>query len=346
MNGLRYPFFLLLWLLPLFYLLLQRHRLSGRKAAHIRRVQGLPLPLDVWQGSTMPGAGFIQHLLLQASHLFLLLAWLLLCLVLAAPYRSIPSAAAGSPRTDVMIVMDVSPSMAALDLSPNRMTAAVRIVEAFLKTDAPASIGLLAFGAESALICPPTTDHQTVRERLDMLKPGLLGNGTALGIALSQAYSLLVSADGRRKVLVLVSDGEDNVGRVYPGDIALQCLRNQVYLLVIGAGTKGTVDMDYIDPYSGEQRRGSYESDFNEPALQELARTANGRYLGPAQADHLVQLSLWLEQVDPDAALSGSAEGLGNPEAREYFTRQLWLLCCLFIVAGWFIRTVLLGGVL
>lgn len=330
MIGLRYPLALLLALLPLLPVALLWPK---------RRTRGLPLPLDIWSGAVMPDAALLLRLLARTSSLLLLVAWLLMCLALAGPYRRQAGQLARNRNADILFVVDVSPSMAAMDLMPTRIGAAIQLVKDFLDRQPEAAVGVFAFGADAALICPPTPDHAVVRERLDLLKPGLYGNGTALGVAMANAFSLLLSSDGRQKVLVVISDGEDNIGRVHPKDIAVQCQQRGVVLLVFGFGTKGQVTMDYTDPYSGERRRGTYESDFNEVALVELARSAGGHYFGAGDAAQLLKMEGWLRQNSglADAVVTGLEES--HP-----LTQLVWLLACLSAAAAWLIRNLLLGA--
>jgi Ca-activated chloride channel family protein len=331
MIGLRYPLALLLMVLPVLFALVQWHN---------RRQAGLPLPLDIWAGSPMPDASLLLRLVVRGSSLLILAAWLLMSVALAGPYRSLPGSIARSRNADVLFVIDVSPSMAAMDLVPTRIGAAINLVKSFLDRQPDAAVGILAFGAEAALICPPTPDHALVRERLDLLKPGLYGNGTALGVAMANAFSLLVSSDGRQKVLVIISDGEDNIGRVHPKDIALQCLQRGVSLLVLGFGTRGQVNMDYTDPHSGERRRGTYESDFNESALVEIARSADGHYFGSSDSDQILKMESWLRQK---SGLSDVRQtGLDDSQS---MTFEIWLMACSLLALAWLLRNIFLGAV-
>ena len=149
----------------------------------------------------------------------LALAWMALSLAAAGPASEASSSSSAKAGLDIVFAIDASPSMAAKDLEPTRLDAAKELVRSFIGASdgaAGAAVGLVAFGAEAALACPPTTDYVVVLERLDAIRPGILGDGTALGLGLASALRQLAASGAARGALVLLSDGEDNVGLVHP----------------------------------------------------------------------------------------------------------------------------------
>ncbi|HUX39008.1 MAG TPA: VWA domain-containing protein [Rectinemataceae bacterium] len=179
---------------------------------------------------------------------------------------------------EVIFVIDVSPSMAAEDFHPDRLSAARSLIDRFLATRRNEAVGLVAFGGEAALLCPPTLDYSTLQERLAALKPGMLGDGTALGAGIAVAASHGLSAAVKARHIVVLTDGENNAGALAPASAAALAKESGFDLSVVGVGRKGSVPLSYVDPATGERRTGTYESAFSRSALEDIARKGGGGY--------------------------------------------------------------------
>ncbi|HAW86041.1 MAG TPA: hypothetical protein DCX65_07155, partial [Spirochaetaceae bacterium] len=142
------------------------------------------------------------------------------------------------------------------------------------------------------------------------------------------------------KALVLLSDGEDNVGRVHPADVVALAAENGVSLAVFGLGTKGMVSVDYVDPFTGERRRGNYQSDFDEAALRAVAGAGAGYFALADSSGNLASLQRWLRVSQPAAVAAVSQVTLRQSLASGFF-----LLACLLALAAWLARAVWFGGV-
>jgi Ca-activated chloride channel family protein len=139
-------------------------------------------------------------------------------------------------------------------------------------------VGLVAFGAEAALICPPTLDYAALRSRLAELKPGRYGDGTALGSGLATALAHSASSGAPEKYIVLLTDGENNSGSIAPATAVNLATRRGVTVSVVGVGSRGDVPLSYVDPATGVKRTGSYHSEFDRASLESLAKAGGGRY--------------------------------------------------------------------
>ncbi len=118
---------------------------------------------------------------------------------------------------DILFVLDVSPSMAAIDMDGlNRFNAARRLLKDFALSRPSDGIGLVAVGDDAALLIPPTTDRDLLAARLENLRIGEMGNGTALGMGIAIAAYHLEKSKAPRKAVVLISDGENNAGAIHP----------------------------------------------------------------------------------------------------------------------------------
>jgi Ca-activated chloride channel family protein len=204
----------------------------------------------------------------------------------------------------VFLVVDVSPSMAAGDFSPDRLSAARALIKVFLASRRNEAVGLVAFGGEAALLCPPTLDYATVTRRLESLKPGMLGEGTALGagIGVAAAHGLSpprdppsVSGLFRERHIVVLTDGESNAGAIAPLAAASIAREAGFVVSIVGVGSDGEVPLNYVDPGTGSRRSGVYVSGFDRGALEAIAARGGGGYYdavdGPALVSAFARIS-------------------------------------------------------
>jgi Ca-activated chloride channel family protein len=181
---------------------------------------------------------------------------------------------------DIIFVLDVSPSMAALDMDGNtRFTAAKTLIAEFADKRPSDNIGLAALGSDAVLLLPPATDREALYLRLDSLRIGELGEGTALGMGLAAAAYHLDKSNAKRKIAVLLTDGENNAGLIHP-ETAASLLRDMgISLWVIGIGSAGEVPIDYLDPFTKIRRAGLFDSRFDIESLRRLSLTGGGTFI-------------------------------------------------------------------
>ena len=181
---------------------------------------------------------------------------------------------------DIVFVLDVSPSMAALDMDgKNRFDTARNLIGEFALRRPSDNIGLVATGSEAGLLVPPTTDRDSLILRLDRLMIGEFGEGTALGMGLAVAAYHLEKSNARRKVAVLLTDGENNAGEIHPETAAAMLREIGASLWVIGIGSAGEVPIDYIDPFTKVRRTGIFDSRFDTESLRRLTFAGAGTYI-------------------------------------------------------------------
>lgn len=190
---------------------------------------------------------------------------------------------------EAMLVLDVSPSMAASDFEPTRLDAAKSIIGDFLAARRNETVGLVAFGAEAALVCPPTADYGSVASRLESLSPGAFGEGTAIGSGIATAVAHIARSDSSGKFIILLTDGESNAGAIDPKTAARAARRFGAELSVVGIGSSGDVPVEYADPRTGEKRSGIYRSGFDIRPMEELAEAGGGSYFPAASRDELAK---------------------------------------------------------
>jgi len=227
---------------------------------------------------------------------------------------------------EVIIVLDVSPSMAASDFAPTRLDAAKAIIGDFLSTRRNETVGLVAFGSEAALICPPTADYASIKARLAGLEPGDYGEDTAIGSGIATAVAHAARSTAPEKQLILLTDGENNAGTMEPAAAAGAALRFGMVLSVIGVGSPGEAPLTYVDPATGLKKSGIYRSDFNGASLEALSRDGGGKYYGAANKESLATAFAALAERNSSISRSRSYS------EKEDLTSQALALALLLVV--------------
>jgi len=198
----------------------------------------------------------------------------------AAPVVKISETVLLNRGADIVFILDISPSMAALDMEgKSRYTTAKSLVADFIKKHPSDSIGLVAVGKDAAMLIPPTLDREALNLRLEQLRLGELGDGTALGMGLAVAAYHLEKSNAKRKAAVLVTDGENNAGEIHP-ETAVSLLREiGISFWVIAVGSAGEVPIDYVDPYTRIRRTGMFDSRYDTESLRRLSVLGGGTFI-------------------------------------------------------------------
>ena len=211
-----------------------------------------------------------------------ILFWVGICFLMAAlagPTVSIHEQVYLNRGADIIIVLDQSPSMAARDFPPdNRLDAAKSMITKFVFNRKNDGVGLVGFGDEAVLRVPPTTDYETFLARLNAMKIMELGEGTAIGMGISVAALHLSESSSDQKVIVLLTDGDNNSGEIQPMAAAAMAAQLNVRLYVIGIGSEGEIPFEFVHPESGKMVSGIQRSSFNEDFLVQLAQTGGGSF--------------------------------------------------------------------
>ncbi len=270
MLRLEHPLLALLLLLvpALIYLAHYRTRRGGK----------LPFSFAIW-GDGAFAAGGAAYVLLVAARVLFWVGLAALLLAIAGPVTVRKQRTYLSRGLDMIICLDVSPSMAARDSGAvSRFQAAREVVRSFATGRTADALGLVAFGREAALRVPPTLDHRYFFRTLDALKVLELGDGTAIGNGVAVAALHLQGSRSREKVIVLLTDGDNNAGDVSPEQAATLAARLGIRLYTIGIGAEGETTLEFQDPETGKQYRGVYQGRFNAGLLKEIASQTGGRY--------------------------------------------------------------------
>ncbi len=203
----------------------------------------------------------------------------LLIVGLAGPSRVTRERVFLNKGIDMMIVLDESPSMAAQDFAPvNRFETARDVIERFVQSRENDAIGLVSFGKEAALRVPPTLDYGAFRTRLRELQIMDLGDGTAIGMGLAIAALHLEQSTADERVIILLTDGENNAGEISPETAARVAAEMGIRIYAIGIGSEDAAPLEFVDPETGRVYRGTFEGGFDEALLQRIAESAGGAY--------------------------------------------------------------------
>ena len=219
-------------------------------------------------------------------HGFELAGVILIFIASAGPHFSYIETLWLNRGADILFVVDISPSMAALDMNGrSRFDEARELIREFALQRPSDSIGLAGVAENAALLVPLTTDRESFFSRLDNLTLGELGDGTALGMGLSIAAFHISKSTAPRRVVILITDGENNAGAIHPETAAGFLGDMGISLWVIGVGSSGEVPIDYMDPVTRIRRTGTYFSYYDADVLMSIADKGNGRWIAAPSAD-------------------------------------------------------------
>ncbi len=217
------------------------------------------------------------------------LALAALIVAFSRPQTGVTSETVSAEGIDIVLAIDVSSSMLAEDLEPNRLEAAKAVAAEFVEGRRNDRIGLVVFAGEAFTQVPLTLDYSVVTDLLGQMEVGMIEYGTAVGIGLATAVKRLQASDAESQVVVLLTDGRNNTGEIGPvtaGQMA-QALGVRVY--TIGAGSQGMARVPIDDRLRG-RRYVTVEVDIDEASLQEVAETTGGRYFRATNREGLGQI--------------------------------------------------------
>lgn len=207
------------------------------------------------------------------------IAFVLLVIVLARPQTHNSWGSKSVEGIDIMLAMDVSTSMLAEDLKPNRIEAAKNVAAEFISGRPDDNIGLTIFAGESFTQCPMTTDHASLLNmlqsvRTDIASRGIIADGTAIGMGLANAVSRLKDSKAKSKVIILLTDGSNNMGDISPMTSAQIAKKFGIRVYTIGVGTNKVAP--YPMPVAGGIQYIKIPVEIDFKTLMDIASTTDG----------------------------------------------------------------------
>lgn len=197
---------------------------------------------------------------------------------------------------DIVISMDISGSMLAMDFTPNRLEAAKVEATKFIANRPNDNIGLVIFAGESFTQCPLTTDHAVLTNLMQDIHTEMLSGGTAVGSGLATAVTRLKESKAKSKVVILLTDGVSNSGSIAPIKAAQIAQTFGVRVYTIGVGTRGTAKMPVMTHFGMEYI--DQEVDIDEPTMTEIAQMTGGKYFRATDNNSLDVIYKEIDQME------------------------------------------------
>ena len=219
---------------------------------------------------------------------FVLRMLVVICLVLALarPQTGSAEEEITAEGIDIVLALDLSTSMLAEDLRPNRLEAAKRVAMDFIDGRRNDRIGLVVFARRGFTQCPLTLDYGILKNLLAEVQTGLIDDGTAIGMGLVTAINRLRESSAKSRIIVLLTDGRNNQGEIDPLTSAEMAHTLGIKIYTVGAGAKGLAPYPVQDPMFG-RRYAQVEVDIDEETLQETAKITGGLYFRATDTESL-----------------------------------------------------------
>lgn len=235
--------------------------------------------------------------LVWLTPLFYAGAFALLVTALARPQLQNTTVEQNVEGIDIMMSIDISTSMRAEDLEPNRLMAAKQIVTDFIGNRDNDRIGIGVFARESFTVVPPTIDHDLAIEMLKTIDMGMVRDGTAIGVGLATALNRLRDSDAESRVVILLTDGMNNAGEIDPLTAGELAASYGIKVYTMGVGSRGTAPYPVDDPVFG-RRYQNVSVDIDEEMLQEIAQMTGGRYFRATTTEELSEIYGEIDELE------------------------------------------------
>ena len=257
------------------------------------------------------------------------LSWLALAFVFTALARPQSSQMFQQPSQnlgiDLMMALDISTSMLARDLKPNRLEALKEVATDFVAQRAMDRLGLVIYAGEAYSPVPLTTDQSLLSQQISALHHEMLEGGTAIGMGLSTAVNRLVESTAKSKVIILLTDGENNGGMVDPVQAAELAASLGIKVYTIGLGTNGMASTPVMKDPRGNLIYQPRPVTIDEELLQRIASITGGQYFRATDNESLVQIYDSIDQLE-----KSEIEGFEFYRYTEHFSIFLYLaLACI-----------------
>ena len=277
--------FLLLLLIPVVWIWLRkREQFAEMRFSTLAGFEGKPsirARLNQWLPTT-----------------FRVLAFVSLVIALARPQMIYKEEEIDAEGIDIIISMDLSSSMLSEDFKPNRLQASQNLAVTFVDSRAYDRIGITAFAAESFTKCPITTDHRVVKQFLSELECGKLEDGTAIGMGLANSVKALSRSEVKSKVIILLTDGENNAGYIQPLTAVEMAKAYKIKVYTIGVGS-------ITEAWTPIERRPDGSYDFgprsvriDETLLKDIAKKTGGKYYRATDVNSLKKIYNEIDQLE------------------------------------------------
>lgn len=234
--------------------------------------------------------------LIHAPFILRILTFIFLVLVLARPQSTNSWKNSEVEGIDIMLAIDVSTSMLAEDLQPNRLEAAKDVAAEFINGRPNDNIGLTIFAGESFTQCPLTIDHAVLLNLFNGIQCGIIEDGTAIGMGIANAVTRLKDSKAKSKVIILLTDGSNNRGDISPLTAAEIAKAFGIRIYTVGVGTNGTAP--YPIQVGGSVQYVNVPVDIDEDVLTQIAGTTDGKYFRASSNTKLKEIYKEIDQLE------------------------------------------------
>jgi Ca-activated chloride channel homolog len=276
----------LLWLLLLLPLLVLWYVKTNNKRSASIQVSTIPVKTSTTLKASMRHLPFVCRLF---SIAFIIIA-------LANPQTKNEEQNTDGQGIEIMLCLDVSGSMTAQDLTPNRLEAAKAVAIDFVTKRSSDKIGVVVFAGESFTQCPLTTDYRVLISAIQNIHSGVLTDGTAIGDGLGTSIDRMKSSKSKSKIVVLLTDGENNGGLIDP-KTAKEIAKNfGVKVYTIGVGTDGNTTQPVQTALGIEMR--NFKVSIDEKLLKQIANETGGKYFRAKDNDGLASIYTTIDELE------------------------------------------------
>lgn len=276
--------FLLLFLIPVigWYIWRLRDMQATLQVSDTRMLERQPKSLRVW--------------LIHVPFVLRVVCIILLSLALARPQLSNRWQSQSTEGIDIMMALDVSGTMLAEDLRPNRLEAAKEVAIDFVNNRPNDNIGLVVFAGESFTQCPLTTDHTVLVNLFHAVKFGTIEDGTAIGLGLANCVNRMKDSPTKSKVIILLTDGSNNRGDITPQTTAEIAKTFGIRIYSVGVGSYGQSRVPVQTPMGTQYM--TMDNEFDESTLKNIAQTTGGEYFRATDNKSLKRIYEQIDQLE------------------------------------------------
>lgn len=199
---------------------------------------------------------------------------------------------------DIVLALDISASMLAQDLKPNRLEAAKDVAVNFIDSRPNDRIGLVIFSGESFTQCPLTTDHAVLKNLFKDIKTGMVNDGTAIGDGLTNAINRIRKSNAKSKVIILMTDGVNNSGNIAPITASEAARPFGIRVYTIGVGTRGMAYSPIAVYPNGQYAYDFVKCDIDEPTMRKVAWNTGGSYFRATDKNSLEKVYAQIDKLE------------------------------------------------
>lgn len=290
-------------------------------------------------GGVLEQSDSLKVRLLPLLPVLKLVAFISLVIALARPQSALSEKEISTQGIDIVLSLDISGSMLARDFQPDRLEAAKKVAMQFIKERPRDRIGLVVFSGESFTQCPITIDHQVLLNLFKDIHSGMIEDGTAIGMGLATAVARLKESKSKSKVIILMTDGVNNMGYIDPYT-AIQIAKTYgIRVYTIGIGKNGNAPYPVKDQ-NGKTFYQSFPVQIDEPLLRKIAQETGGIYY---RATNNASLKNVYENIDKLEKSKIKISNYHRKSEHYHWFAFLGLICLIleFVLSKTYLKTIL-----